>query len=377
MNNKRTLFSALISLILLYRFFARFALRNNARDAKLLQKQLKPFQTSVGLFINTWFHFETAMSLTQTLSDLQMEIVYATTDDATLESRKRDVYARQFPHVKLVKDSGQILDTVFVLTWYAQWGEGQDYWKHEFLKRHSGKRIVLLYHGLDREPAAIPSGALGLSVGRHSFNKFNMSTYFPVQLWESNDLIKDPVIVFLVQGNLELKRRDYAALRQVLDHDSMKPFLGKFIVRIVGRSFDVPPEMLNHSSMRVSASNLDDASFYALCKTASYLLPLLLPEKQSSYFDGKLSSGVSVAISLNIPIIGHVKLQELYNLPNSVYIPYMTHNIESKDSLLSGMIKALTMSEQEWVSAREGYFEYVSSAERRNVENLEQAMTLF
>lgn len=145
---------------------------------------------------------------------------------------------------------------------------------------------------------------------------------------------KNPV--FVVQGNVHEKRRNYKSLLPILKAN----FGRNFTIRIIGRG------RLPHYLEKFLGKNLEfiqnagEMQFFSMISESSGILPLIDSTFKHEYTTGKFSSSILYARSYRMIVVGHESLQQKYKgIP--VFYPYLHVDSTGPNSFFSAFQQAL------------------------------------
>ncbi len=172
--------------------------------------------------------------------------------------------------------------------------------------------------------------------------------FLPVEKYKKIG-VDDDTIRFVIQGNIE-PRRNYPLLLKVIDklyllRAELPPFEFHIIGNCTGAFGVEVRRIINKQPWKelvvFSEGELAYPDFYGRIAIADYLLPLL--DKSESrfhpYFEDKLTSSVSVALMLNVPLVIHEELADIYGISGVVYN-------DDKYGLLRALLYALKIPEE-------------------------------
>ena len=119
---------------------------------------------------------------------------------------------------------------------------------------------------------------------------------------------------FIVQGNLDCKRKNYYLLTEILKKNYKYNY---FKIIIIGRGKDLP-EVLKPYENKISLFKyLDFVSFHKKFLECQYIFSLVSKKNQPQYYSEQISSTYNYAKSYNLNIILDEDLNKIYNLKNS------------------------------------------------------------
>ena len=122
---------------------------------------------------------------------------------------------------------------------------------------------------------------------------------------------KSSIPIFIVQGKVEVKRRNYASLVPILEAYKEKVFQ----IKIIG-SGKLPDYLRPYEKKLEILLDLNFQEYHAAFSDVDCLLPLIDETYEHNYFTNKLSSSISYAVAYNLAVLCHTKLIEIYDLKN-------------------------------------------------------------
>lgn len=158
-------------------------------------------------------------------------------------------------------------------------------------------------------------------------NKFLFPSEFPYPETKPN-FQKPPI--FLIQGNIQSKRRNYRSLIPVLEHysitnsqpnTSVKPTI-QFKIMILGRG-NLPEYLQPYQNQIILKPNLNDHEYHQAIQEATFILPLVDHTYQHKYFKKKLTSSMTYGIGFGLRFVIFDKLAQAYQI-NNQYLYYST-----------------------------------------------------
>jgi hypothetical protein len=179
------------------------------------------------------------------------------------------------------------------------------------------------FEGRDRQPLVL-GRHIANYLGRHSRPTAWIAHVFfgdvpPVRRPET-----DP-ITLSVSGNLEYARRNFASLldaAEALDRDN-----SRFRVRMIGRSNTVDGARFRRELetreigryFSFSPDEIDHEAYLSTLAGTDFVLPLLdrSAAEYRPYYDVKLSSSISLAIGLGVPMVAEETLSKRYGVESA------------------------------------------------------------
>lgn len=134
---------------------------------------------------------------------------------------------------------------------------------------------------------------------------------------------KTDIPIYIVQGNLDEKRRDFSLLTSILSHSYPRDFR----IKLIGRG-EFPSVLQPFSDKIIFKNNLNFQEYHQEFLDGYCLLPLISRENNIAYYKNKLTSSVNYIISYNLKSIIDSDLQEIYNL-NNAYIYRNSNEIQN------------------------------------------------
>jgi pyruvyltransferase len=136
------------------------------------------------------------------------------------------------------------------------------------------------------------------------------SNYFiPDKLPYAKKKIKTNVPIYVVQGNITNKRRNYDLLQKILDHK----FDYEFKIKLVGRG-NLPEQLCKYSDKIILKNNLNFIDYHKEFLDAYCMIPLVTKKTHPQYYCNKLTSTISYCVGYNLKCIIDKDLQDIYNL---------------------------------------------------------------
>ena len=127
----------------------------------------------------------------------------------------------------------------------------------------------------------------------------------------SNEKKRSNIPIYVIQGNLNLKRRNLKLLNKILDQS----YEYDYIIKLIGRG-DLPKELNKHKNKIVLKNNLSFIDYHKEFLDAYCILPLISKKTHGNYYTMKLTSSINYARGYNLKCIIDKDLQEIYNLDN-------------------------------------------------------------
>ncbi len=114
--------------------------------------------------------------------------------------------------------------------------------------------------------------------------------------------------LYIVQGSLQEKRRNYKSLVNIFKKYKDK----EFTIRIIGKGGKLPSCLEPYMAKIDFRNNLNFHAYHQMFNEVAYILPLLDETFDHEYFNRKHSSSISYGIGYNMKYIAHSKLKTIY-----------------------------------------------------------------
>ena len=185
-----------------------------------------------------------------------------------------------------------------------------------------------------------PSNFRPVNDGRHYyichevFKTINRNVFFLTPLNNTNhiicdtlpfqsDIVDSSMPIYVIQGNLTDKRRNYdlleLLLRQTYEYD--------FRIKIVGRG-KLDNKFNKYSSKLLLRYNLNFIDYHKEFLNCYTIIPLVSKKSHPQYYKDKLTSSINYGLAYKLNFLLDRDLQEVYNLKN-VYVYTTEHDIVS------------------------------------------------
>jgi hypothetical protein len=123
---------------------------------------------------------------------------------------------------------------------------------------------------------------------------------------------KNNVPIFIIQGNLTDKRRNYKLLDKILDYQDKTDL--KFYIKVIGKG-SLDSKYKNYKKLIIK-ENLEFQDYHNEFLDAYCIIPLITRESHSQYYKNKLTSSINYGKAYNLKFLIDKNLQDIYNLPN-------------------------------------------------------------
>jgi hypothetical protein len=118
------------------------------------------------------------------------------------------------------------------------------------------------------------------------------------------------VPIFIIQGNLTDRRRNYKLLDKILDYQTDL----KFYIKIIGKG-SLDPKYKKHTKLIIK-ENLNFQDYHKEFLDVYCILPLITKQSHSQYYKNKLTSSINYGKAYNLKFLIDKNLQDIYNLSN-------------------------------------------------------------
>jgi len=179
------------------------------------------------------------------------------------------------------------------------------YTKHiKNIKKNSLKHFYICH---DCDPIIDYSNIFYLSPfgGKNKYFKCDVLPY-------SEQKIQSDIPIYIIQGNIEKKRRDFSLLKTILE----TKFKYDFKIKIVGKGI-LDNEFDKYQDKLILKHDLNFIDYHKEFLDCYCILPLISQETHPQYYKSKLTSTINYAIGYNLKILIDFNLQQIYNIENS------------------------------------------------------------
>ena len=118
------------------------------------------------------------------------------------------------------------------------------------------------------------------------------------------------VPIFIIQGNLTDKRRNYNLLDKILDYQNEL----KFYIKIIGKG-SIDSKYKKYTKLIIK-ENLNFQDYHKEFLDAYCIIPLITKQSHSQYYKNKLTSSINYGKAYNLKFLIDKNLQDIYNLSN-------------------------------------------------------------
>ena len=142
-------------------------------------------------------------------------------------------------------------------------------------------------------------------------NRFLEADILPFSL----NKIKTKIPIYIVQGNLNHKRRNYDLLKKILNQD----YKYDFRIKLIGRG-ELPLYLTKYKDKIILKNNLNFIDFHKEFLDGYCILPLISKISHPNYYKKKLTSTINYAKGYKLKCLIDKDLQNIYNLEDtSIY----------------------------------------------------------
>jgi len=151
--------------------------------------------------------------------------------------------------------------------------------------------------------------------------------YFKPNILPDITKIKTEIPVYVVQGNIESKRRKFSLAIEILENTKNL----EYELRFIGRG-NLSKDIIKYEKVTHFA-NLPFIEYHQAFSSTYCILPLTTKQSHPHYYESKLTSSTSYIMGYDFPCIIDSDLQSIYNL-NNAYV------FEKEEDLISEFIKS-------------------------------------
>ena len=138
-------------------------------------------------------------------------------------------------------------------------------------------------------------------------NKYIYCDILPYQ----NEKIKSDIPIYIIQGEMSIKRRDFDLLEKILEETQSL----KYKIKMIGRG-KLDEKFNKYSDKIIKKSNLNFIEFHKEFLDCYCILPLTSKKTNCQYYINKLTSSINYGIAYDLKFIIDHDLQNIYNLDN-------------------------------------------------------------
>jgi len=141
----------------------------------------------------------------------------------------------------------------------------------------------------------------------------NNDNYFKCNILPfASTKVRTSVPIYVIQGNISSKRRDYSILKAILDNY----YNYDFKIKILGHG-KLDNEFDKHKDKLILKYNLNFIDYHKEFADVYAIIPLISKSNNSLYYKGKLTSSINYGLAYNLKFIVDNELHKIYNLDNS------------------------------------------------------------
>ena len=139
-------------------------------------------------------------------------------------------------------------------------------------------------------------------------NKFFYADILPY----SEQKKKNKVPIFIIQGNLTDKKRNYKLLDNILNYQDKTNL--NYYIKIIGHG-SLDSKYKNYKKLIIK-ENLEFKDYHNEFLEAYCIIPLITKESHSIYYKNKLTSSINYGKAYDLKFLIDKDLQDIYNLTN-------------------------------------------------------------
>ena len=139
-------------------------------------------------------------------------------------------------------------------------------------------------------------------------NKFFYADILPY----SEQKKKNKVPIFIIQGNLTDKKRNYKLLDNILNYQDKTNL--NYYIKIIGQG-SLDSKYKNYKKLIIK-ENLEFKDYHNEFLDAYCIIPLITKESHSIYYKNKLTSSINYGKAYDLKFLIDKDLQDIYNLTN-------------------------------------------------------------
>jgi len=128
----------------------------------------------------------------------------------------------------------------------------------------------------------------------------------------SEQKIKTTIPIFIIQGNLTDKKKNYKLLEKILDYQDKTDL--KFYIKVLGQGF--LESKYNKYNKLIIKENLNFQDYHKEFLDAYCIIPLITKISHSQYYNNKLMESINYGKCYNLKFLIDKDLQNIYNLSN-------------------------------------------------------------
>jgi hypothetical protein len=160
-------------------------------------------------------------------------------------------------------------------------------------------------------------------ISHEVFKTNNKNIYFLTPLNNDNYLVcdrlpfqdeiyDDSFPIYIIQGSIDEKRRNYKLLELIL----RETYDYEFKIKIIG-SGEMDPKFDIYKDKLIIKNNLNFTEYHKEFLNCYCLLPLTSKQTQPQYYTNKLTSSINYTLAYKLSCLLDSEMQDIYNLPNA------------------------------------------------------------
>lgn len=138
-------------------------------------------------------------------------------------------------------------------------------------------------------------------------NKYLYCDVLPYQ----NEKIKSDIPIYIIQGEMSMKRRNFDLLEKILEETKSL----EYKIKIIGKG-KLNEKFNKYSDKIITKSWLTFIDYHKEFLDGYCILPLTLKKTQPQYYKNKLTSTINYGLAYNLKFLIDNDLQHIYNLNN-------------------------------------------------------------
>jgi hypothetical protein len=127
--------------------------------------------------------------------------------------------------------------------------------------------------------------------------------------------IKTDIPIYVIQGTISSKRRDFSLLETILKNT----YNYDYKIKILGRG-KLGEEFDKYKDKLILKCNLNFIDYHKEFADVYAIIPLVSKNKNSLYYKNKLTSSINYGLGYNLKFIIDNELNKIYNLNNSSFV---------------------------------------------------------
>lgn len=270
---------------------------------------------------NTWYHFETTISLYSSLLRLNPSQISIVQLDANYTEQENFLKQYNIPYLYFYDINIYNYDIAFIVSAYpnpfVSLENSIPLFDHPICNHYKNK-IIFVSHRFnnytDFTKHQYINSNNSISLSKLS-KKINIDYWYPIEYpIKSNYQIKNN---YCVQGHFEFNNRSLPPI--IINNQS-----NSFILSIIGTTLSKTEK----NPQNIYKSNLKEIDFYDHLNNQKFILAMIDDRiRNGTYIKERFSSNFNHCAALNKPIFCHEIFQDIYEIPG---IYYNNHNINNK-----------------------------------------------